>query len=595
MNDAKNNLLNGEKMIKAIQKYYSNIESLISNTVADEYRKSVSLLNTLSKLSSKLNGMYDEINTILDNPRPFEKTAYTYITTYHQIQNYYAVIDDVFSGLSKSSNPVELSVTDVSQTHQLEIEAEYEEVLLKYKAFVKTAASIITGASYMLSNHLLDIFIKENNIHQQIHPKTVIQSIKYLHDLYAKYPNTLSIYAKFMDDLLNAVYSKGPPGKDVATYITTQIEYDKNAALAEQAGKATVYKNTRAIKNPPLKGFGLLPVTDNMELPKLILKIIGKKTTIKDHCNKNNVGFIIITRIGYNPVKYDVNSLLYRDRNIPPVPATFGITNETVSRFNNIEELDKSKYKFEYKVINKKPDIKYYIIETIDGRTYRALYTWGGNIHNYSVPYTIAEPILRFIDNQNKPSRVTNYHRIAINKAVKNMFLPRELSLAALESASKEIDTHLMRNRLFLSISTLMHDIVKKSYGNGKKIVGNVEMNEIIHDERINETFYGIILNLYNVGTKLIFEQMTSKFPTSEIMASYLKELVEISRQFMKELHNGYNREPLASGVFKSADKRTAIIDKLDDVLNKVINTIISNKSNIYVALNYKYLILNFE
>ena len=98
-------------------------------------------------------------------------------------------------------------------------------------------------------------------------------------------------------------------------------------------------------------------------------------------------------------------------------------------------------------------------------------------------------------------------------------------------------------------------------------------------------------------GSKNSSSNAQSRFAIGELLSTYIRDLRQLAFRFMKELHNGYNRDMLKDDVFsKSGDERYKIVySKIEVVLNKVIQAIVGNKSNIYAALNYKYLMLNFE
>ena len=255
------------------------------------------------------------------------------------------------------------------------------------------------------------------------------------------------------------------------------------------------------------------------------------------------------------------------------------------------------KWDFSYEVIDEKSE-SYYILETLDDVHYRALAPWL-DTKNLLINKFRIKQLLDYINNPNRPNRISNYQAVSNKKASANMFLRKPMKVDELEEQAKDIDTHIIRNDLFLKVTRIIRDIIEKDYGKGKKIKSDVDINNIIHDHRIRDIFINSILKLYEIGAKFntVKEFEAGKFPFYEVLSSFIVELEEITRRFMKDMHDLYNREPLNASIFdlQEYDKLTEITKKIEESVNKAIQTVISDKDNIYSTMNYKYLLLNFH
>jgi hypothetical protein len=173
------------------------------------------------------------------------------------------------------------------------------------------------------------------------------------------------------------------------------------------------------------------------------------------------------------------------------------------------------------------------------------------------------------------------------------MFLSKPLGLDSLAEHAKEVDTQIIRNELFLKIKSIINTLISKN-----DIDSLHDINDILHSELIKETFTSVILTMYKTASKYtdLQEFDAGKFPFSELFSSFLIELQSITRLFMKQLHDAFNRSLPSNDLFKLSkkEKNTAIGKLLDEIILHSLQIVVSDGGNIYSALNYKYLLLNF-
>jgi hypothetical protein len=605
-----NKLQNSKKIIQIFDDYYLRLAPLIPDKYDQEY-------NNLSLVIKKLPITKKRVSEVLNNSSPilddknvsFEKGFHLVFDLYHRLQNFYLSIDNIYIAFNQTYLSAPNIDTDVySKTYKLETQDYLNKLKLQYNTFIRTHTADDILIIQALSEILLKLFTVKH-LQEKIEPDDVVASIKYIRSVFYQFKNTVSLYAKFIQRLMDVLYTKSYDGKQIIIKIMDIIEDDKDFFISGNIGN-TYGKKHKSIHltNPPLKRFGLLPVTDLMPINKLTNIILEKPTSggivFQQYAKRENVGFIIISRVVYHPMEYNIRPLIVKKLSADLTqPKEYGVTKKIVDRFNNIKQIETPniKWDFNYKIVGdyKNSDVKnMYVIETLDGKNYRALAPWV-----YSTKFSIVkhklEQFIKYITNDNMPDRISNYQAVSIKQSIPNMFLYRQLSTDILKENSKEIDTQMIRNDLYLKVFSLIQDLINRDYNKGVNVIGNIQINEIIHNNCIRDIFISVILNYYSAGTESVSSQNynAGKFPFSELLSSYMKDIHNISQRFMKELHDGYNRNPIKESVFqKPVNERTEyIIDQLKKILVKVIHTIVNNKDNIYVTLNYKYLLLNFH
>ena len=344
--------------------------------------------------------------------------------------------------------------------------------------------------------------------------------------------------------------------------------------------------------------FAFIPITNLYlltDLIKLMFKLdkLASKIDLETFSKLHSCCFIVINKIVPNPIEYNIKKLTNQSL---LEPITYGITNKFLEKTKTINPLQNDKWNFSYEIypnsilqenIEELNILKFYVIETLDGKNYRCL---SKNIINnsnekiiYNTNYIDVLNLLNHIKKINiqnnilQPTMINYYQNIHIQKSIPHMFLRKKLSLEPMERESK-IDSGLIRNVLFINICKVFDEL-------NYKIKNNDDFNNIIHNEKINDEFVKSIIDMYKTHIKI----QTDKFPFSEIFITYLAELKKIASMFIRELHDNYNREPITD--FKNS---YLIREKFENILKKSLEYIITNKSNIYQMISYKNLLLNF-
>lgn len=606
METIKNQIKDSEKIISIYKDYFDRLDPLLSNQYDEEHSKLEGFIKQLPVLHKKV--LYDlDLATPLinENFSKFEKDIRQLMQTYGAIQTYYNKVRDVFNLFdSNYLSAPNLDSNDMSKTYKLETMDLLNDLRVVYNKYMKKNEDLNVQIIENIAQLMLMVFKKEHiNMNDD---SVVLSSLQFIQSLFRQNAQTVSMYANFMQSIID--YAHSEKHHVLTSKIMMLIEDDKSFILqgnVSRARKSQSRKNIH-VTNPPYKTFGLIPNTDLTTMDKIIGYILKQpfsgKISLPSIAKKESCCFILMTRMTYKPMEYNIRALIDKTASEGLIQEPeYGITQKTISRFSVIKQpknqLDKWEYKYQIVGNWRSLDTKaFYVIETIDKKLFRLLVPWVGG-HSYAIPREKIHNLLVYITDDNKPDRAENYHAICQKQAVGNMFMRRAMSTDIMEENSKEVDTQIMRNNLMLKLTQVIEDNINKNYKKGAGIIDNTNINDIIHDSDIRDTFQTVILSMYKVGTKITQAQEYSAgtFPFSELLASYVNELKYITQRFMKELHDAYNRNPLKEEFKLPAEKRLQLIkEKLNDVLNKTITLIISDKQNIYTVLNYKYLLLNF-
>jgi hypothetical protein len=492
-----------------------------------------------------------------------------------------------------------MNTSSLSQTYKLETADFLAKLLLQYNNFTKkhyeNNATIVEYLTQIIVMAVLQLSKgdKDNDL---------IHYFDYIRDYFRKYTNTVSLYASISQHIVDHLFSGRD--KQLMFKILEYIEDDKDYFMTNVTNNTSI-KNK--FSNPMLKQFGLLPVTYSLEMQEIIPLVLDKSITgkidFKSIAKSENCCFIILYNVVYNAIEYNMRSLIIKrlaEKNIQP--NSYGINDKIIDRFQTIKMITdakgkhtEAKWDFSHEIHGDIESNKIYILESIDGKKYRILSPWIFS-KTYSIPMFKVKALLKYLENSSAPTRVSCYHKVSIKAAVKNMFVSKQLDLESIEEHSKEIDTQSIKTELFLKINSVIKDIIRTDFANGKKIKGNTEINDIIHDDRISDIFSSTLLRLYNIGFKSIDSQEfdAGKFPFYELLSSYILDLRDTTRKFMKEFHDLYNRDPLAQEIFDKSNM-TTINHRIETILTTAITNQISDKDNLYQSLNYKYLLLNFH
>ncbi len=550
-----------ERVAPLLEEHY-NTESVVLGKIINEYSGlKTKLVDSINKDSQNISDIFE---------------------LYSNYQNLFLVMENVINYIHKPHLLAEnIDNSLLSQTYKLETADVLSHLSFTYRLFSK---------KHDIEEKLLE------NLSDKIFNLEDDDKLEHLQNEFRKNKNTVSLYAAVLQKILD---TDRPDGKRADVfYINNMIESDKTFFI-EGVAKNTLDRKHRNIHNtnPPMKTFGFIPVTDSMPINKLVHIMINKQTSGKINLAKyaaaNNVCFIKLNHVVFNPVEYNLRRIIIpEEAEQYSQPEEYGVTSRVIEQYKTIDQLPESKWNFSYEIIGKTTANLFYVMETIDGVNYRALAPWIRAL-GLGLPLFRVRALLEYIQGSNKPDRVTNYHQSTINKSIPNMFIPRKLDMEKIDYNAQDVNINLIQNEVYVAITNLIKTIIKKEFSKG--IRSNADINRLIHDIRIKEKLHESMLSMFNIGSNVTrYEFSAGLFPFHEILSAYVVDLQYMCDRFMRELHDGYNRNTLPDEVFEQKDN-TVVLNKIDEVVLSVIQMLITSNDNVYMYLNYKYMILNFS
>jgi hypothetical protein len=574
-------------LLPIINEYVNRLEAIYDKKQYDIFTREFNKIEKSSKLLADVSDLGLSEEKTKKKEIKVEKTILAIFALYTNYVMFYNDLADFIRKLSKHYDDV--SRSDKSNTFKVELDEMLSRIVLIHDGLNKQRVTTDVSLTTSLSNLIFNIAKSDNSY---------VETVEYIRKLYQSSPFSIGLYA----NTLQLIVDKLSNSPDLSI-ILNLIELDKDEILDGHVTSIFKTKNIHLI-NPPLKRFGLIPTTDSLKLDELLRVIANKSISGKsniDVCAKalsknKDIGVIVMKHIVYTPIEYNLRTLILK-----PVaekliqPDTFGPNEKMIKRFTTMRAASNKKWDFSYNIYNEKAK-SFYILETLDGEYYRCL---GFNLQNkvYTVDAILVSMLIDYINNKNKPGRIANYQSMMIKEASKHMFLRKPLELESYEGKSSEVPSHVIKQDVYYVLDLIAKNITKTSYSNNIK--SPVEINDLLHDVKFGEAFYNKVLELY---PKMVIADDLAKFdvgafPYSELLSSFLVNLTNNTNRFMKELHDGYVRDPLKDAVFamKDSERMPIIRKKIEDIIANAIDLIIKDSDNLYSDLHYKYLLLNFH
>lgn len=576
LTNIKTNLPDGKQVIDLFGDYYERIKPLLTNRYDDDLENITRLIKEFPSTHNNIKKSLDTINTKLSN-----QDLITNIFDFgEQVQIFDNSIRDIVDVFNKPyMNTDNVLTTDMSQTYKDETAEVLKDLTGKYELYKKYYNEHLA----LINDDLIEILL---NIFKFDSSKDDTPLLAHLQEIFHKYRNTVPLYANFIQKYIDYLYDlQNAEAKKLMYYVLEMVETDKDFLMSGYAENQLVANITK--HNPSYKRFGLFPNTESLPLSDIFSIIIPNSNKYKtlEQLSKD-FGVIVFTKIVPIPVEYNARKLLENDNSIPQT-GNVGINKVLIERFRTIKYTDDKhhKYDFSIDIHNENAEI-FYIFDTLDGTKYRVLTTFM-NTKVYDVKRFRIKLLLKYLSNEHQPDRVVNYQELAINKSINCMFAEKVMPSDYFDE-NKESDTPLIRNELYVKLTKYLYNEVSK-----KKPKSQSDMNMLIHDDKLKIIFIDALYNLYQISGNRLGD---SKFPTGELMTSFLVGLNDLSRQFFKLLHDNYNREPLGDDVFKLKveDRNQHIEKKIEADILKCLKLLISDNDNVFSSVNYKYGLLNF-
>ncbi len=504
-----------------------------------------------------------------------EKLEKVKLTPDDIIQSYincFRLVDNIHSFIQLLDN-TKLDCEKHSDTYRLAYTKLVNKAKAKYMAFAKDTEIVKEEVIRKLSDEIFEQIQKSDN---------KLTELTNLRKKYHAAHELINIYANVMQKSVDVFFAQD---RTLVFQLLEFITEDKSKALANSYDT----KSKKVKTNPPQTRFGLLPATASMPLDDLLTLVLGHSNTTANFTQlskKHNCGFIILNSIVYTPVEYNVQRIIDVNTAQPYImPSDAGITTKTIQRFTTLTPLkNSSKWDFSIEIYNNDAG-KFYILETLDGKLYRCLVPWLSTT-SYSVNKFRAQKLLDY--KRDEPTTALNYHAQAMKAATKNMFLGRKLSLDEFDTQLSQVDSGKIQNSITDAILDVANNLLNRA-----KIHSSVDVSSLLHDASINATFMAAVERAFAENADN-FDG--GKFPTAEMMTSFITAMRTTGRRFAREIHNGYSRNPLKPDAFTDSTVKNKAIaaEKIESVIRNAVELVIKLDDNLFTSSFYKYLILNY-
>ena len=326
-------------------------------------------------------------------------------------------------------------------------------------------------------------------------------------------------------------------------------------------------------------------------LNKNLNKTIEK---LEKYIKHKKISILILERINFTPIEYDISNVINEKYKQPD---EYGITENLIKRFLITKPLNniKNTWKFSCEILGdyKNGKNKFFILETLDGITYRIMTPWYESTA-FSIPYYLVQNIIDYFTQTNKTTRASQYHNNMVKQALKNMFYSKKLDIDTIENISSSFDSTDIKNNILIHTRNHCFKILKNKIN---KIKANKDINEIIHSSKLYDIVIDSILESFKKASEGINKDVfnDTKLMQSEITLSFMVELNYISLQFLKNLHDLFNHDQVDSDIFSLSNeqKLIAIENMIEKNLLNTINTLFGD-DNIYEIINTKSFIINY-
>lgn len=611
------------EIINAIDAYFKEFETLMNDkSKAGDLKEKIKnsapswrekLLKRMSALESKA---IIQLNLIETTTLIFQ--VYQLIKEYENLIN--SIVEQIDSW-NVYTRP-DLITSEISQTRLVSLSKESNTIVRLLANFKRSHESNDTFTIKTLTEFILgkikfiDYSVSDAGTTKA--QSLSFEELKEIQKLFHKYPLAIDIYSIILQTVMDHT-------KSLITHILQMIEEDKSAVLSsyESAYTDKNYK-IKLAQNPSLRSFGLVPADVSKPLDKLFDNYFGPEANdemkklaagtpeqfFPSLCKKENCAIIYIKKITASPIEFSIWKLLRIEEAAKYIKESHlgqnvGISKGLIGRMkiiNYIEQPDKKqRWNFsEYHLFGDTTSEFFYIIDTLNGKSFRFLRPWVDNsIRSSRIPRTYLNGLLTFLNinynvkldeekiRETVKDRIGVYNEIQESVIFEKVFLKRQVDVEALiADVQAEMDAPKLKQEMTFTLS---------KYILAHKLSIWPDIGAAIHNVDFLNLFVDQLVLLY---PKYFRDELSDdsrvKFAFSETLSTFLVELNNVKRSFGRSLHEKFGKTPRDKRdlVFKSKDNTQIFISKL---IQDALDEVITNKTNVYLSLLMKNKILSVE
>ena len=476
-------------------------------------------------------------------------------------------------------------------------------------------------------NTLFEQFITSSKKDIKKDIKKVLDGFISLSEEFKKYKYTYFLYAHIYNKILLEINNDDSELDSVVNSNAYKKTYEKILDIHEQnkdyvlsilaidelqkPKKVSKSHETSLKTNPELKSYGLVPISNLLTIDQISEMIWPKSKAVKtidefiNLCKTKRTDLITIKEYLNRGIDYNVLDLMNfeKSKNFDILNnSNDGITQGTTERFTNIKYISSINKQFKFTKVYKYDYMSnindsIIVIEELAPDQYHILSNQFKDQFNKILDKTSIKDFIKFINNTSSAvSRIDVYNTIINKNIVKNMFLGSKPDMTILEQKALTVDPKYLRHEIYTNIISKYkeldahHKIPNKSIHTFSKLFHNKAFEQIFSN-MISKQYNTYFSNTFSDGnTKNIKDEKKLDISTSEVYSSFVFSMYIYERDFKKKMHDNFIIE-MHSIVDLDKDALFIVFEK---ILNRVLNDVITNDSNLLQSLEFKTEMLKF-
>jgi hypothetical protein len=358
-------------LVNFLNEYIERIIPLIELKYGSDISYITNFKTKISELNEELNNEENKYKNKPENSVDVQiELIFNYFT---KINIYFSSIKYIIMIFSKSHlQPTNTDNVNMSQTYRLETNDLLSELISKHHNFIrkfeKFDSKILNYFSEIIITSIKkDVLnVKQDNVKQdakrddtkraELHNNANSNEINKIVDLLQKKINeckiSINLFTKIIEDLISNL-QKNKSYKLSLFYIYDKIEEVKNSIIdgyANNRFSSEVNKHLHII-NPLYKKYGLIPVSDSLNINDMLSYIIKtkkndneekdiKSNNFKKMMIENKITIILLNHVVYTPIEYNIHPLFNADIiNKYNITSQMGVNADIIKRFNCIKKV----------------------------------------------------------------------------------------------------------------------------------------------------------------------------------------------------------------------------------------------------------------
>lgn len=412
-----------------------------------------------------------------------------------------------------------------------------------------------------------------------------------------KYKYSWVIYSDVMQYILDADDTNF---SELQNSVVELNEANKSTILNTHSMERDPESITQDLNNPPLLRYGLIPISDLMELNEIatvlsnrkIKNPIGNIMDFAELCKKKSVDLILIKKYLGRGIYYNITDLLdyaksksYNMEN----GVNSGVNISSIKRMDTIQYVSPRQkgigFTIDYQYILETRSDKILILEELYPDKYHIM-SDDLDLHNenkYITEKSGVKEFISFIKNEYiSGNRIHDYNSVMNRFIMKNIYLKEPANL-----------DNPNQNKTYMKDITYLKYNIKKAIVDQYDVIskGGIKslyhFSKIIHMDIFVNTIVDHIYSEYEKYSEYLVKINNRTFidNKSDIYNTVLYTITNYKQDYIKRTHDYFIEMNLISDDVITNDTYKKIFE---EIVTKVLDTVLSDKTNLYSTVNDK-------